>query len=137
MIRFAQTITLMLILTCASVIASPLVTIELNKVEQHEQHCQFYLVTENKSGHAINALNMELVLFDRDGIIKKNVALDLAPLPHSKKSVKTFQIKDTACSEISALLVNRVMQCDTPEGTLTGCLQKLSLSTKSNIQFSK
>ncbi len=135
MIRLAQSITLLLILTITSAHTSPLVTIELNKVEQRDQHCRFYLMAENKLGHAIDTLKMELVLFDHDGIIKKNMALDLAPLPVAKKSVKAFQLKNTTCSDVSTLLVNRIMHCETPAGTLTECLQKLSLSSKTDIQF--
>lgn len=109
--------------------------IELNKSEQRGNDCRIYLYAQNNSKYAFNSLKLDLVIFNQNGIINKNMALNLAPLPATKKSVKAFDLKNTACKQIGSILINKVMQCGTNSNKLDNCLQLLSLSSKTNTRF--
>lgn len=122
---------------CLSLQAAESLSIEINKTEQRENHCRIYLFTQNSSSYAFDALKLDLVLFDQNSIIKKNMALNLAPLPNNKKSVKAFEVKNTACTELSSLLINEVIQCNASNETITDCLELMKVSSKTNISLTK
>jgi len=112
-------------------------SIELNKNEQRGNDCRIYLYAQNNSKHAFSSLKLDLVVFNQDGIINKNMALNLAPLPIAKKSVKAFDLKNTTCKQIGSILINKVMQCEADPNKLDNCLQLLSLTSKTNIRFTQ
>ncbi len=130
------TLTIIAYVTHSSVtVAEGNLSIELNKNEQRGNDCRIYLYAQNNSKHAFSSLKLDLVLFNQKGIINKNMALNLAPLPIAKKSVKAFDLKNTACKQIGSILINKVMQCEADSNKLDNCLQLLSLSSKTNTRF--
>jgi hypothetical protein len=111
--------------------------IELNKLEPQEKGCRAYIVVVNSGETAYSALKLDLVMFRSDGVIGKRFVIDLAPMKPQKKSVKSFDLVDTACDQVGSLLVNEVMECATEAGPAENCLAALSLTSLSNVQLSK
>ena len=87
------------------------VAIELNKLEQVEGACRAFLVIENDTGAGFEALALDLVVFDVDGVIAERLAVDLAPLAAGKTSVKAFDIAGLACADAGRFLMNTVLDC--------------------------
>jgi hypothetical protein len=106
----------------------PTLAIELNKLESFDKGCRAYVVVNN-TGEAYQAVKLDLVLFQPDGVIARRFAVDLAPLKASKKTVKLFEIEGIACEKIASVLVNEVMECRADAGPVTDCFSRMSFSS--------
>lgn len=113
------------------------VAVELNKLESQDKSCRAYLVIDNQGEKAYDALKLDLVLFQTDGIIGRRFALDLAPVKSKKRSVKLFDLDGVKCDQIGSFLINDIMDCKSGNTDESGCLERLSLSTRTNVQLSK
>ena len=112
--------------------------IELNKVEDNEGTCLASLVVQNGLGHTLDRFSMDLYVFDRDGVIARQVLLDLAPLRGDKTTVARFSLIKRPCAEVSRILVNDIPSCRS-EGTgeTLDCLDGLSVSSRGLIEMVK
>jgi hypothetical protein len=70
----------------------PVISVELNKIENGTGGCRSFVVLRNDTGRVFDSLQLDLVLFDPDGIIVDQFAVDMAPLPTFKTMVKVFEI---------------------------------------------
>ena len=113
------------------------VNIEINKTEQKEKSCRVYLVVKNDSDLSFQNFKMDMVLFNQDDIIIKNMALNIAPLQSEKKIVKAFDLKNIKCETVGSILVNNIMQCDAKEKSKPDCISMIQLSSKNDITISK
>jgi len=87
------------------------INVELNKLEPVDSACRAYLVTQNLSDQTFNSLKLDVVMFDAQGIVAKRLAVQIAPMPAGKTSLKVFDIADLACDKIGQLLLNNVLEC--------------------------
>ncbi|MDZ7811309.1 MAG: Tat pathway signal sequence domain protein [Arhodomonas sp.] len=111
------------------------VTVELNKLEADGADCRAYLVLENGTDITFEALRLDLVMFGQDGIIAKRLAVDTAPLPAGKTSVKVFAMSELSCAEIGRVLLNGVLGCADAEGDRDDCLARLSPESRAGVPF--
>jgi hypothetical protein len=109
--------------------------IELNKLEAVAAACQAYFVIEEKAGKPFQSLKADLVIFGKDGGIAKRLIAEMGPIRTKKTSVKIFAI-DTACADISGVLLNDVDSC-TPDTTPEACLDRLAVSSRLPVRFYK
>lgn len=113
------------------------VAIELNKLEPQGAACRAYLVVKNEGEQAYESLRLDLVMFDSSGVVAKRLAVQAAPLPVGKTSLKVFDITDHACDDISSILLNDVLEC-MPEATAAGgCLARIAVSARGGVKFLK
>ena len=77
------------------------------------------------------------MLFGRDGIIARRIAVEIAPLRANKKSVKLFDVADLACPTIGSILVNDVLECSGPGATAASCIDGLQVSSRAGIELTK
>ena len=122
---------------CPPALAQESLKIELNKLETVEGACRAYLLFENKSGSAFDSLKLDLVMFDPNGVINKRLAVEGAPLPVGKTSVKLFDIKDLACAEVDRILLNDVLSCRGPAGEIDDCLVDIDTTSRNSVLFFK
>jgi len=115
-----------------SIAAAPAGTlgIELNKLEQRDRSCLAYLVFRNETGLAFDAVQLDLVLFDRDELILRRLTVDAAPIARDKTSVKIFEIPDMACDQLGRVLLNDLARCEGASGPIDGCLERIDLSSR-------
>ena len=113
------------------VAAAAPVSVELNKLEADEDSCKAYMVTNNDQDQALESLQLDLVMFDSDGIISKRLAVELGPLPASKTRVEVFRIEGTECGDINRILLNGVTRC----GGAPDCSGQVSVSSRSDVAF--
>ncbi len=95
-------------------------------------------MVRNKLGHTLDRFSLDLYVFDRDGVIARQVLLDLAPLRNAKTTVARFSLIKRACDDVGQILVNDVPSCRS-EGTgeTLDCLAGLSVSSRGRIEMVK
>ena len=113
------------------------IAIELNKLEPQGNQCRAYFVVTNKNSTNYQELKLDLVLFRSDGVIGRRFAVDLAPLKPNKRTVKLFELADTACDDVGSFLINEVMECKADSGPVADCLNNISVSSLAKAQLTK
>ncbi len=113
------------------------ISLELNKLEASDKGCRAYLVVSNPTSKKFDAYKLDLVMFQTDGIIGRRFAVDLAPLPPSKRTVKLFELDGTQCSDIGSFLINDVMECKAAEGEPGDCLADMEVNALTKVEISK
>lgn len=113
------------------------VAIELNKLEPVAEACRAYLVVRNDTGIAFESLQLDLVLFDNDDIVAKRLAVETAPLPAGKTSLKVFDIAGLQCDAIGQILLNNVLSCEDAFGKRDDCLALLAVTSRGMVPFIK
>lgn len=113
------------------------VQVELNKLEPQENACRAYLVLQNDTENEFSSLRLDLVAFDTDGIVAKRLAVEAAPLPSGKTSLKLFDMSELSCDGIGRLLLNSVLACSDQNGERTDCLDLVGVSAKPGLSLIK
>ncbi len=116
---------------------APKIRVELNKLEPREKDCRAYLVIENRTPHVFTSLKFDLVMFGADGVVAKRLAVETAPLPTGKTSLKVFTIVDVKCDSLGRMLLNDVMACGTASGPVEDCQTLVTPSARGNVSFIK
>lgn len=116
---------------------NPKLSIELNKLAQQGDACETYLVFGNQLPIRFESLKLELVFFDKAGLIQRRLTLDAAPLAATKTMVKLFQIPNTQCDSIGRVLINDVHKCQGQEGPVENCLERMSVSFRGSVELIK
>jgi hypothetical protein len=111
-------------------------SLQLNKLEPHDQSCRAYMVITNKTDTPYDSFKLDLIEFGTDGIIGHRFAIDLGPIRANKEMVKLFDIQ-TPCDQIGSFLVNDVLECKTASGPAKDCLSGLALSSRAKAQLTK
>ncbi|MBA1147246.1 Tat pathway signal sequence domain protein [Ectothiorhodospiraceae bacterium WFHF3C12] len=114
------------------------IDVELNKLEDRDNgDCRAYMVFQNATESRLEVFQLDLVLFDADGIITRRLALEAGPLNAGKTVVKLFDMTSTACAEIGQILVNGVVECRTSKGPVSGCTRRTRVTTRADVPFLK
>src|SRR5699024_8057022 len=87
------------------------VDVELNKLQQVDDACRAYLVTQNLTDTDFRSMQLDIVMFDDDGIAAKRLAVEIGPLAADKTSLKVFDIGGLPCENMGQVLVNNVYSC--------------------------
>ncbi len=109
------------------------VEIELNKLEPRQGGCQAWLVARNGGETAHDSLRLDIVLFDRDGVIARRLAVEAGPLPPGKTAVRAFVAEGLACETVGAALLNDVLAC----GGGAPCLGAVTVAARPPLSFTK
>jgi hypothetical protein len=112
-------------------------SVELNKLEPQERGCRAYVVVTNKTSTAYQALKLDLVLFQTDGVIGRRFAIDLGPLKPDKRTVKLFDLDATPCDQVGSFLINDVLECKTESEPITDCLAGITPTSLTKAQMTK
>ena len=117
----------------------PGISIELNKAEDTAgASCLVAFVMRNEMESDLDRFNLDLYVFDQDGIIARQIVLDLAPLRGAKTTVVRFPLIDRPCGRIGRVLVNDIPSCrSAATGEDLDCLDGLSVSSRSRIELTK
>ncbi|CAN0590510.1 unnamed protein product, partial [Ectocarpus sp. 12 AP-2014] len=68
-------------------------TVELNKFEDIETGgCRAFFLFRNETGQSFDGFEMSLAILDGDGVIDRLLAIDAAPLPIARTTLKLFEI---------------------------------------------
>jgi hypothetical protein len=113
-------------------------SVELNKLEPQGSGCRAYVVVQNDDDAAYKAFKLDLVLFQKDGVIGRRFAMDLAPLKAKKRTVKLFDLDNIPCDNIGSFLINDVVECTADAGPVENCLAGVTVkSLAGNVELTK
>lgn len=114
----------------------PLLSLELNAVEQTEANCRLVFVAENKMGNDLDSLSLETVLFDAGGKVSRFTLFDFKSLPADKTRVRQFELPDTQCGTVSKILINGVAACKGAAFTGPECSDAMKLKSTTSTEIS-
>jgi hypothetical protein len=117
--------------------ADPGISIELNKAEDNGGSCVASFVLRNGLGQPLDRFNLDLYVFDNNGVIARQVLLDLAPLRNDKTTVFRFALIDRPCADIGHVLVNDIPACRAEGGQTMDCLKDLTIASRGRIALTK
>lgn len=118
--------------------SGPGLSVELNKLEAQGSGCRAYLVVKNDGSTEYQSFKLDLVLFQKDGVIGRRFAMDLAPLKPEKRTVKLFDLDNIGCGDIGSFLINDVMECKAAGGaSAENCLARLSVKSLTDVELTK
>ncbi|MDB5369274.1 MAG: Tat pathway signal protein [Roseomonas sp.] len=109
---------------------SPRITLELNRLEPQGSGCRVWLLTRNPGDEALDPLRLDLLMFGKDGVISRRLALDVGPLPANKTQARIFDLAGQACDAIGAVLLNDLLACGPTAETRAACLARLVLASR-------
>lgn len=112
-------------------------SVELNKLEPQGSGCRAYVVVQNDDDTAYQSFKLDLVLFQKDGVIGRRFAMDLAPLKAKKRTVKLFDLDDIPCDKIGSFLINDVVECTADAGPVENCLAGVTVKSLTDAQLTK
>ncbi len=111
--------------------------VELNRLEPVDGACRFYLVLTSTLEADLAALQLDLVAFGTDRLILGRMAVDLAPVPGEKETVRLFDWPDLACDRIGRVLLNDAPACATAEGPVERCLRRIETSAVGAVPLAR
>lgn len=113
-------------------------TVELNKVEDGEGGaCRAFFLFRNDTGTTLEGFEMALAILDSDGVIDRLLTVDAAPLPAARTTLKLFEIPDTACANISEVLLHDVPACRPQNGDEMDCFDIMQLESRADATLVK
>ncbi|MEM1313996.1 MAG: hypothetical protein AAGI51_05540 [Pseudomonadota bacterium] len=110
-------------------------SLELNRLSTESGNCRADLVIANATEKDIDALQLDLVLFDPDGVIARRLAVQVAPLRSGRTSVRSFAIRGLACEGVGRVLLNDVAECRVGGDDVADCIELIETSSKASIDF--
>jgi hypothetical protein len=113
------------------------ISLELNKLEPSDKGCRAYIVVSNPAATPLDSFRLDLVMFQKDGVIGRRFALDLGPLRPNKRAVKLFEMDGTKCEDIGSFLVNDVMECKSGGSAVEDCLGRMKVNSLTKVEISK
>lgn len=131
----------------ASTPAKDPLPLELNKLEPIAGgSCRVYLVATNPDPREIDPLRIDLVVFGKDNVISRRLAIDLGPLAPHKTAVRLFDLAGQSCDQIGHMLINDVLACGPARDAATpvdsvvpraACLDRLAPSSRAHATLTK
>ena len=113
------------------------VSVELNKLEPTETGCQSYLVIRNTTDLTYTEFNLEVLVFDTDGIIQKRLAMDLAPVRAGKTTVFIAGLAGMECGAVGEVLLNSFLDCSAEGERVADCIDRVELSSRADARLFK
>jgi len=110
--------------------AMPDIGIELNRLEDVEGACRGYFIVHNGTDQPLSEMQLDVFLFDPDGIAIRRVALAFMEVRAERDKVVLFDLADLGCGQIGRVLVNEVLACTAPGGPVDGCAESLTAMSR-------
>ncbi len=112
----------------------PLV-LELNATEPVAGGCRMTYVATNQTPDALLAVSYQFGVFDEGGVVRRLPVLDFGALPVGKTRIVQFDLPQQDCTDISRIVVNAALRCDTDAGESTLCTDRLETRALTPIGF--
>jgi len=117
--------------------ADPRVLLDVNRLDAAGADCRVTLVERNGTAGDIASLKLDLVVFDKAGVVAKRVAVEAGPLKAGRSSVRNFDFKGVGCADIGRLLLNDVLACDIAGQPAAACTEALELTSRAGLPFER
>ncbi len=110
---------------------------EINKLEQRDDLCVAYVRFSNQSETEFSEFKSELFAFNKEDVITAHFLADFQQVMANKTVVKLVPMKDTVCSEVGSVLLNRMTACKSGEQEVPDCLRMLNTGAKGSVKLFK
>ncbi|MEM9319490.1 MAG: hypothetical protein AAGA70_10865 [Pseudomonadota bacterium] len=111
-------------------------TVELNKLEPTDgDGCSAFFLFRNEMGVNFAAFEMSIAVLNADGVIDRLLSVDAAPLPVARTTLKLFEIPQTACTDISELIVHDIPACQAENEAAMDCYPHIEWVSRAGIRF--
>lgn len=119
--------------------AAPALRLELNRLEARDGGaCRIWMVLNNGQGEGLDPVRLDLVLFGRNGVVARRLAVDVGPLPAGRTVVRLFDLAGQACDGIGQVLLNDVLACGGAESGRNACIEQAVLASRvDGVAFQK
>ncbi len=112
--------------------------VELNKFEEIETGgCRAFFLFRNQTDTSFAGFEMSLAILDTNGVIDRLLAIDAAPLPVARTTLKLFEIPETTCAGISEILLHELTSCQPQNADEIDCFPILDLNSKTTAALVK
>jgi len=112
--------------------------VELNKFEENEGGgCRAFFLFRNQTGMTLDGFEISLAVLDRGGTIDRLLTIDAAPLPVARTTLKLFEIPETACTDISEMLLYDVPNCRPQNADAIDCFEIMDLASRAQAKLVK
>jgi len=112
------------------------IALELNHVQPTQDGgCRLSIIATNGLERPMNQLGLEMVAFNKDGLVDQFLRLEFSRISAGKTKVLQFDLAGKACDSISRLHINDVRNCVPASVKDVYCPDLLELSNKTPIQF--
>lgn len=113
-------------------------TVELNKLEPIDGGgCRAFFLFRNATDMSFDGFAMSLAILDGQGVIDRLLAIDAAPLPVARTTLKLFEIPDIGCDNISEILLHELTSCQPQNADEMDCFPILQLSSRTDALLVK
>ena len=112
-------------------------SVELNKLEPLDGGCRSFFLFRNGVGRGFAAFEMALAILRPDGVIDSLLTIDAAPLPADRTTLKIFELPETACGDVGALLLHDIPACEAADGGEIDCFEAIELDSLADAALSK
>ena len=134
--RMFQALTVSLAFAAAPLAAGAAdMTVELNRLEQGDNNCRALLVLRNGSEIHFTTYKLDLVFFNKEGIVLDRFTFAAAPIRARKPKVITVPSDGFACANVSEVLLNDVAECADASGPIDGCIDRVETEAKGGLVF--
>jgi len=106
------------------------ITLELNRLEPQGANCRVWMLLRNPAEEAVEPLRLDLLLFGKDGVIARRMAVDVGPLPARKTMARIFDLAGLNCESIGSVLLNDLLACGPTPESRAACLPRLALASR-------
>ncbi|WP_152502010.1 hypothetical protein [Labrenzia sp. THAF82] len=97
--------------------------------------CRLSIIATNGLERPMNQLGLEMVAFNKDGLVDQFLRLDFTRISAGKTKVLQFDLAGKACDSLSRLHINDVLNCVPPAISDVYCPDLLDLKNRTEIQF--
>ena len=112
--------------------------VELNKFEPIDGGgCRAFFLFRNKTEMSFDGFEMSLAILDGNGVIDRLLAIDAAPLPVARTTLKLFEIPEIGCDDISEILLHEMTSCRPQNADEMDCFPILELGSKTSAPLVK
>lgn len=111
------------------------ISIQLNTAETVGDACRLTFVIRNGIDQPVEALGLDLVMFDKSEGVSGYAVIDLGGLPAGKTRVRQYDVAKGDCADISRVLLNEVRACEINGAASDGCLSLLDITSRAQIEL--
>lgn len=110
--------------------------LELNHVQPNDAGgCRLSIIATNGLERPMNQLGLEIVAFNKDGLVDQFLRLDFSRISAGKTKVLQFDLAGKSCESLSRLHINDVLNCVPPSIQDVYCPDLLELGNRTAVQF--
>lgn len=124
-----------LAVSAAAAQSAEAIEIQLNTAATVGDSCRLTFVIRNDLGEGVQALGLDLVMFDKSEGVSGYAAIDFGELPPGKTRVRQYDVAKGDCTNISRVLLNEVRACEIPGDAAKDCLSLLQITSRSEIEL--